>query len=204
VTGEKEAYTMNRQQKNKKNIYQKQVLVNPKKYLISGLVSIFIIIFISGCIRYASLNGLSLVGDPGTGSVVGYLGDGTGFGLKEGDTFSFAPIQLPHGAEIKRLRCIVRDNTPKGYIQVTLNRGPININTTDPIIPIQNIASAVTSPATVNPDFQEITGNAKSDIAIVDNTKYGYFFRVDFLDSPGVVGPEVALKLRGCSVEYVQ
>ena len=181
---------------------KKQVFIESGKYLTYGIVSIFVILLTSGCIHYASLNGLSIVGDPSTGSVVGYLSDGTGFGLKEGDTFSFAPIQLPHGAEIKRLKCVVRDNTPKGYIQVTLNRGPIN--TTDPIIPIQKIADAVTFPATVNPDFQEITGNAKSDVAIVDNTKYGYFFRVDFLDSPGVIGPEVPLKLRGCSVEYVK
>jgi hypothetical protein len=49
--------------------------------------------------------------------------------------------RLPHGAMIKTLQCVVRDNTSQGYIQVTLNRGPIN--TTDPIVPMQTIASAV-------------------------------------------------------------
>lgn len=152
--------------------------------------------------RYASLNGLSLVGDPHTASLVGYLGDGTGFGVKQGDTFSFTPIQLPHGAEIKGLKCVVMDNTPSGYIQITLNRGPINV--TDPIVPMQLIASASTFPATVNPDFQEVYGTVAPSLAVVDNSKYGYFFRVDFLDSPGILGSDITLKLRGCSVEYVE
>jgi hypothetical protein len=35
----------------------------------------------------------------------------------------------------------------------------------------------------------------------VDNTKYGYFLRVDFLDAPELAGPEAPLKVRGCSVK---
>jgi hypothetical protein len=152
--------------------------------------------------NYASLNGLSLVGDPQTRSVVGYLGDGSGYGLNKGDTFSFAPIQLLHKAEIKRIRCVVRDNTATGYIQITLNRGPIN--KADPTVPMQLIASATTSPAAESTDFKEVSGNAKANVAKVDNNLYGYFFRVDFLDSPGIIGSGIPLSLRGCSVEYTE
>ncbi len=150
--------------------------------------------------KYTSINGLALVGDPATQSVVAYLGDGTGYGMKENDTFSFAPIQLPHGAKIKAIECVFRDNTSQGYIQATLNRGPINV--TDPIIPPQLIASATTSPAFASTNFTEVAGNANAARADVDNDNYGYFFRVDFLDNPGLSGSDVPLKLRGCSVEY--
>jgi hypothetical protein len=151
--------------------------------------------------QYASINGIGLVGDPATQSTVAYLGDGTGYGLQPNDTFSFAPIQLPHGATIEGIRCVVRDNTSQGYIQATLNRGPINV--TDPITPAQLIASATTTPADADPAFREIVNNASAALANVDNQNYGYFFRVDFLDSPGLSGAEVPLKLRGCAVEYV-
>jgi hypothetical protein len=134
--------------------------------------------------------------------VVGYLGDGSGYGLNKGDTFSFAPIQLLHKAEIKRIRCVVRDNTATGYIQITLNRGPIN--KADPTVPMQLIASATTSPAAESTDFKEVSGNAKANVAKVDNNLYGYFFRVDFLDSPGIIGSGIPLSLRGCSVEYTE
>ena len=133
------------------------------------------------------------------GSVVNYLADGSAYGAASGDTFSFAPIQLPNGAVIKELTCVMRDNTSKGYIQATLNRGPIN--TTDPIGPVQNIASAVTFPATTDAGFVSRAGTADSSVATVDNSRYGYFFRVDFLDGPSP-GGDPALKLRGCTVEY--
>ena len=50
-----------------------------------------------------ALPGISLIGDPQTNSVVGYLGDGSAYGVHREDTFSFAPIQLRHNAEIKRM-----------------------------------------------------------------------------------------------------
>jgi subtilisin family serine protease len=152
--------------------------------------------------KYASINGLALVGDPATQSIVAYLGDGTGYGMKENDTFSFAPILLPHGAIIKNIECVFRDNSTQGYIQATLNRGPINV--TDPIVPIQSIASATTSPAFASSSFTEVGGSANVARANVDNDNYGYFFRVDFLDNPSLSGSDIPLKLRGCSVEYTE
>src|SRR5581483_7145783 len=152
--------------------------------------------------NYASLNGVSLVGDPATGSVVNYLSDGSSYSGRNNDTFSFAPIQLPHGAGIQQLKCVVLDNTAQGYVQVTLNRGPIN--TADPIAPPQMIAAAVTFPATANSGFQEVAGTADPRYTLVDNAHYGYFLRVDFLDNPGLSEGEPLLKLRGCSVEYVE
>jgi hypothetical protein len=155
----------------------------------------------SGCEKtFVSLNGLALVGAPNhPGSLVGYLGDGTGFNVNQGHTFSYAPIQLPHGAEIKKLTCVVRDNTPVGYLQVHLQRGPIAA-TSPPLA--EGIAVVVTYAETASPDFQEISGDSSNPpAAIVDNTKYGYFLRVDFLDAPELAGPEAPLKVRGCSVE---
>ncbi len=149
----------------------------------------------------ASLNGVSLVGDPQTGSIVNYLSDGSSYGAKPGDTFSFAPLQLPDGAEIQRIKCVILDDASQGYIQITLNRGPIN--TGDSTVPPQMIASAVTFPAAASPNFVEISGNADPSRAVVNNASYGYFFRVDFLDNPGTSG-EPSLRFRGCSVEYVK
>jgi len=150
---------------------------------------------------YASLNGIALVPDPYKKSkVLGYLSDGEAFAFQTGNVFSFAPIQLPHGAIIDKLRCVVKDNTLTGSIKVNLLRGPINI--TDAVTPVQVIASTVTLPATVSSAFQEISQNANPSFAVVDNTKYGYFFRVYFLAAPAQVGTNVLLSLRGCIVEY--
>lgn len=151
---------------------------------------------------YDSLNGLALIASPQTTGGVGYLADGSAYAMYAEDTFSFAPIQLRHKAEIKKMRCVVRDNTETGYIQILLKRGPINI--ADPVMPAQIIASASTYPAGASIDFKEISGNARADVARVNNNRYGYFFRVDFLDSPGLSGPLAPLSLRGCSVEYAE
>ena len=155
--------------------------------------------------EFASLNGLALVADPytiagGTSNAIGYLSDGEAIAFKEGDVFSFAPVQLPDKAKIKEIKCVVKDNTESGYIQVSLLRGPIN--TADPVIPLQVIASAVTSPGYFDPDFIEISGDADPTLAEVNNEEYGYFFRVDFLDNGA---EEVAqLKLRGMVVKYTR
>jgi hypothetical protein len=85
------------------------------------------ILLLGGCAgetTVVSLNGLALVGAPNhPGSLVGYLGNGTAFNVNQGHTFSYAPLQLPHGAEIKKLTCSVRDNSPAGYLQVHLQTG---------------------------------------------------------------------------------
>ena len=94
----------------------------------------------------------------------------------------------------------MRDNSDTGYIQVNLSRGPIN--TTDPSTPIQSIASASTSPQQARSNFVEVSGMVDRSRATVDNQRYGYFFRVDFLGAPAVSGTDVALQLRGCSVAY--
>jgi cell wall-associated protease len=146
-----------------------------------------------------ALNGLALVSSQQSGRV-GYLSDGTGFPTTAGDTFSFAPIQFLNGAIIKKLRCVVRDNTKTGYIQINLVRGPINV--TDPVVPSQLIASASTFPAQASTSFREVTGTPNATRATVNNDRYGYFFRVDFLDNPGTAGSDVLLKLRGCTVEF--
>jgi hypothetical protein len=67
----------------------------------------------------------------------------------------------------------------------------------------QVIASASTIPATASSAFQEISGVADPRLAVVDNTKYGYFFKVNFLRAPALVWPNVRLGLRGCIVEYL-
>jgi len=148
---------------------------------------------------HASVNGVALVGDPYTGSTVNYLSDGSGYGAKAGDTFSFAPIQLPQGATIRRLKCVVRDDSPQGYVQITLIRGPINA--ADGVLPLQLIAHAVTWPATDDANFIEVSGGAQAALAVVNNANYGYLLRADFLDAPAP-GGRPALMVRGCSVEY--
>lgn len=172
---------------------------------ITGLC--FVAVAIAGCATDpVSLNGLSLVADPytqalGANKRLGYLGDGEAIAFEAGDVFSFAPIQLRHGKTIGSLRCVIKDNTSTGYIQANLLRGPIN--TVDPIVgPSQLIASVGTAPSQAGPGFVEVSAAAQSALAAVDNTKYGYFLRVDFLDGPGLVGPETTLSLRGCIVEY--
>lgn len=172
---------------------------------ITGLC--FVAVAITGCATGpVALNGLSLVADPytqafGTSKRLGYLSDGEAVAFEAGDVFSFAPIQLRHGTTIGSLRCVVKDNTNTGYIQANLLRGPIN--TVDPIVgPSQLIASVGTAPSQTGPGFVEVSATAQSALAAVDNTKYGYFLRVDFLDGPGLIGPEPTLSLRGCIVEY--
>jgi hypothetical protein len=158
--------------------------------------------YVFGTRSYASLNGIALVPDPYSRSLpLGYLPDGEASPLQAGTVQSFAPIQLPHGAMIDKLRCVVKDNTPTGNIVVYLERGPINIS--DAVMSAQVIASASTIPATASSAFQEISGVADPRLAVVDNTKYGYFFKVNFLRAPALVWPNVRLGLRGCIVEYL-
>lgn len=167
----------------------------------------FMAVAVTGCATGpASLNGLSLVADPYTQSLgsskrLGYLADGEAVAFEAGDVFSFAPIALRHGKTIGSLRCVMKDNTSTGYVQVNLIRGPIN--TVDPVVgPSQVVASVGTTPSQAGPGFVEFSAPAQSARATVDNTKYGYFLRVDFLDGPGLIGPETTLSLRGCIVEY--
>ncbi len=155
--------------------------------------------------EFASLNGLALVADPytiagGTSNAIGYLSDGEALAFEAGDVFSFAPVQLPDKAKIKEIICVVKDNSEGGYIQVSLLLGPIN--TTDPVIPLQVIASAVTFPNNADPDFIQISGDADATLAEVNNEEYGYFFRVDFLDNGA--GEAAELTLRGMVVRYTR
>lgn len=155
--------------------------------------------------EFVSLNGLSLVADSytiamGSSNAIGYLSDGEAIAFQAGDIFSFAPVQLPDKAKIQEIICVVKDNTASGYIQVNLLRGPIN--TTDPVIPLQIIAVAGTSPSNVDPDFIQISGDADTALAEVNNEEYGYFFRVDFLDNGA--GEVAELTTRGMVVRYTR
>jgi hypothetical protein len=150
-------------------------------------------------VEYASINGLAFVADPSTiassyGNDISYLSNGEAIAFQEGDAFTFAPIQLPHNARIRGMRCVVRDDTDAGYIQVTLLRGAIN--TTDDST-LQSIAWTGTFPLTVSPDFQQISATAMG-YRIVRNNRYGYFLRADFLDNPA--GASAKLSLRGCVI----
>lgn len=148
--------------------------------------------------KYASTNGIGLVATTNSSGELHYLTDGSAYASGPGDIFSFVQIQLPHQATITRLKCVVVDETDSGYIQVSLIRGPINVN--DPVVGGQSIAHTVTFPNTAQPGFQELVGNANTQRAKVDNSRYGYFLRVDFLDNPS--GLAALLKLRGCVVEF--
>lgn len=149
-----------------------------------------------------SLNGVALVADQftqttGRSKKLGYLADGEAFAFEEGDVFSFAPVQLHHGKTIKSLRCVMKDNTTEGYIRAHLMRGPIN--TVDPVVgPSRVIGSVATKPDEAATDFIERLSNVNPALGKIDNTKYGYFLRVDFKDNPGRKGREITLGIRGC------
>jgi hypothetical protein len=146
---------------------------------------------------YVSVSGLALTPDHNQiNGPLGYLSDGEAFPLEAGDVFSFAPVTLQDGAIISSLICVFRDDSVGGYIQASLIRGPIN--TVDPVIPLQIVANTGTSEFGANADFQERSGPADAARALVDNSQYGYFLRVDFLNGPG----GVSLSLRGCIMDY--
>jgi len=150
-----------------------------------------------------SINGNAFVVDPytkwlGSSKSIGYLVDGQAFAYEKGSAFTFAPVQLPDGALVTGIKCVVKDNSETGYIQANLIRGPINI--VDPAYTSQIVAYASTPTVGPSPNFQEIFGTANANYAAVDNTSYGYFFRVDFLSNPGI--NDKNLTLRGCVVSY--
>ena len=140
-----------------------------------------------------SLNGNSLIVAPRATGVVGYTGTGIGFAATEGDTFSVAPIQLPHGAEILGIQCGVEDSDNPGRIDILLQRG--SISTTDPADLIADVFTGGTDMG----GFRQVS-DVTPAFAVVDNSNFGYFFRVDFLDvtASGVAAQAIALS--GCSV----
>ena len=148
--------------------------------------------------EYASTNGIGLVAANNSSAELRYLTDGSAYAFGSGDIFSYVPIQLPHEATITRLKCVVADETDAGYIQVSLLRGPINVD--DGVTGNRSIANTVTFPTPSQPGFQELVGTANAERAKVNNSRYGYFLRVDFLDNPS--GSSAVLKFRGCAVEF--
>ncbi len=148
--------------------------------------------------EFASMNAIGLIASANSDAGLSYLVDGSAGTLGAGDTFAFMPIQLPHGATITRLKCVAADNTESGYMQILLKRGPINTND-GTSTPSGIIASVSTCPTCAQPGFQELVGQARAPLSVVDNERYGYLFRVDFLDKPSA---SALLRLRGCTVEY--
>ena len=152
-----------------------------------------------------SLNGIALVADPhqksrGFSKDVGFLTNGEGVPFEAGAVISYAPIQLPHGATIQGIRCVVRDNAAAGHLLVQLVRGSIATGSSSSSS--DTIASISTEGLASNPDFQELSVDAREDVAEVDNANYGYFLRVDFVNAPAPSGPSPALSVRGCIVEH--
>ena len=145
---------------------------------------------------YVSVSGLALTPDHNSiNGPLGYLSDGEAFPLEAGDVFSFAPVTLQDGAIISSLICVFRDDSDGGYIQASLIRGPIN--TVDSVTPLQIIAAMGTSPDQQDSEYQELV-DANPELVIVDNSQYGYFLRVDFLEGPG----GTSLSFRGCVIEH--
>lgn len=158
-------------------------------------------------VSYTSLSGNALTSDPSTkyygyGKEIGYLVTGEAIAFQPGDAFCSAPVQLPHGARITGFDCVVRDNTTVGYIDALLIRGPINTDYSETESDI--IASEFTNPSLSQPDYIELSdGFVDPKYTAVDNTRFGYYIDVRFIDNPDCPGPHPCLGFRGCVIEYV-
>ncbi len=158
-------------------------------------------------VSYTSLSGNALTSDPltvyyGNGREIGYLVTGAAIAFQPGDAFCSAPVQLPHGAKITGFDCVVRDNTTVGYIDALLLRGPINTDYSE--IESDIIASEFTNPSFSQPDYVVLSdGFVDQKYTTVDNTRFGYYLDVRFIDNPICPGSHPCLGFRGCVIEYV-
>ena len=123
------------------------------------------------------------------------------FPKRSGNVLAIASIQLPHGANIQSLRCVVGDTLRKGYITASLIRASVKAR-----VPgnLPEVVASISSSRKESQDVIELSRYADTALARVDNRNYGYYIRVEFVGARQIQQaiPETmpALFIRGCTI----
>lgn len=107
------------------------------------------------------------------------------------DIVMIAPVNLTHGASVRKLTTYVTDNTDEDEATMSIILGRQNLLTGER----ERMASLNTNAYSASPDRRELTASTIS-LAKIDNEKYTYYFDVIF----GRQNPN--LKFHGATIHY--
>lgn len=132
--------------------------------------------------------------DSGIGGCVLSLGNQTAEYSSGNSCVAFSPIQLPHGAEVTGMSCLVLDNNSDSFSTMFVRLHRKNLLTGE------NTEVAVTSTSVDSVSLQTISFNTSSIPAgngDIDNANFAYALWASFGS-----GTLTSLALHGCTIEY--
>lgn len=132
------------------------------------------------------------------GSNLAGLGSGAAYAIDLGDTFTLAPVTLPHGATVTDFSCTLKDEDATGYVQANLLRADMDSTS---VFSFSTVGFVGTFPATNSVDYIRYATSTDPNTSVVDNARYTYYIRADLLD---VTATFANVAVLGCSVEFTR